>query len=140
MFVNATFVSRARKHRCSSALSGARYGTRKIVYVARPTVYLKRAKWLWSTVRRSLPGYQRLQPRQSRAQWKFPDRLAGSSELGMSGLRWVEGICSRAAESERRNFFRSQQSETSTAQAAAAKIDFHSDPDPMKAGADNTFR
>jgi len=137
MFVSATFVSRAAQPSIVVPRSAVLdTGTRKIVYLARPNgVFEAREVQVGEPTEDLFPVSSGL---------ALDDKVVLSGNFlidsqahlssGMSGLYGGS-----------KEFAAGQQTQTtssSTSQspnASAAKLEFHSDPDPMKAGEDNVF-
>jgi len=144
MFVNATFVSRAAQASVVVPRSAVLdTGTRKIVYVARPNgVFEAREVAVGAPSDDLFPVTSGLQPGDKVVlNGNFLIDSQAHLSSGMSGLYGGSKEFAAAPQSQSGGTSSAANNpETSTAQAAAAKIDFHSDPDPMKAGADNTFQ
>jgi len=138
MFVNATFVSRAAQASVVVPRSAVLdTGTRKIVYVARPNgVFEAREVAVGAPSDDLFPVASGLQPGEKVVlNGNFLIDSQAHLSSGMSGLYGGS-----------KEFSSSPQAESAGAASgsggpptALAKIDFHADPDPMKAGEDTSF-
>lgn len=139
MFVNATFVSRAAQASVVVPRSAVLdTGTRKIVYVARPNgVFEAREVAVGAPSDDLFPVTSGLQPgdkvvlngnflidSQAHLSSGMSGLYGGSKEFAGSGQAQGAGASAGAGNS----------------QAAQAKIEFHVDPEPMKAGEENSFQ
>jgi len=138
MFVSATFVSRAAQPSVVVPRSAVLdTGTRKIVYLARPNgVFEAREVAVGAPSDDLFPVTGGLQPGDKVVlNGNFLIDSQAHLSSGMSGL--YGGSKEFAAASQ------TQGAGTSSAanrpQATQAKIELHADPDPMKAGEDNSF-
>jgi Cu(I)/Ag(I) efflux system membrane fusion protein len=136
MFVNATFVSRdAEPSIVVSRSAVLDTGTRKIVYLARPNgVFEAREVQVGTATEDLFPVLHGL---------KLGDKVVlNGNFLIDSQAHLSSGVSGLYGGSK--EFALAQQAQADAAspknpgaQASAAKIDFHSDPNPMKAGEDN---
>jgi RND family efflux transporter MFP subunit len=135
MFVNATFVSRAAQPAIVVPRSAVLdTGTRKLVYLARPNgVFEAREVQVGAPSEDLFPVSSGL---------ALGDKvvlngnfLIDSQAHLSSGMSGLYGGSKEFAASQSA----SGPSKDKSTEASTAKIDFHADADPMKAGADNTF-
>jgi Cu(I)/Ag(I) efflux system membrane fusion protein len=136
MFVSATFVSRAAETSIVVPRSAVLdTGTRKIVYLARPNgVFEAREVQVGAATEDLFPVLHGL---------TLGDNVVlNGNFLIDSQAHLSSGVSGLYGGSK--EFTATQQASTSSTNTSAGssspKIDFHSDPNPMKAGADNQFR
>ncbi|MGO9317878.1 MAG: efflux RND transporter periplasmic adaptor subunit [Terracidiphilus sp.] len=139
MFVNAIFVSRAAQPSIVVPRSAVLdTGTRKIVYLARPNgVFEAREVQVGAATEDLFPvsGGLALGDKVVLNGNFLIDSQAHLSS-GMSGLYGG----SKEFASAQKTGSTATSSTSNNSETSAAKIDFHSDPNPMKAGEDNQFR
>jgi len=138
MFVNATFVSRAEQPSVVVPRSAVLdTGTRKIVYLARPNgVFEAREVVVGAPSNDLFPVTNGLQPGDKVVlNGNFLIDSQAHLSSGMSGLYGGSKEFSAAPHAENTSAPAGPGGEP----AATAKIEFHADPDPMKAGEDNSF-
>jgi Cu(I)/Ag(I) efflux system membrane fusion protein len=139
MFVSATFVSRSAQQSIVIPRSAVLdTGTRKIVYLAHPSgVFEAREVQVGAATEDLFPVLHGLALGDS-VVLNGNFLIDSQAHLGSGMSRLYGGS---------KEFASAQQTQAAVAsptnpgaQASAAKIDFHSDPNPMKAGEDNRFR
>jgi len=139
MFINATFVSRAAQASIVVPRSAVLdTGTRKLVYVAHPNgVFEAREVAVGAPSDDLFPVTRGLQPGDSVVlNGNFLIDSQAHLGSGMSGL--YGGSKEFAAIQPAQGA--SSSSAASSPQATTGTIEFHSDPNPMKAGEDNNFQ
>ncbi len=136
MFVSATFVSRAAEPSIVVPRSAVLdTGTRKIVYVARPSgVYEAREVQVGAATEDLFPVLHGLAMGDSVV--LNGNFLIDSQAHLSSGVSGLYGGSKEFAATQQA----APSSTNKSPEASAAKIDFHADPNPMKAGEDNQFR
>jgi len=139
MFVNATFVTRAAQASIVVPRSAVLdTGTRKIVYVAQPNgVFEAREVAVGAPSEDLFPVTSGLKAGEKVVlNGNFLIDSQAHLSSGMSGLYGGSKEFSATAQAQGA----SSPTSSGNAQTAQGKIEFHADPDPMKAGEDNTFQ
>ena len=139
MFVNATFVSHAAEPSIVVPRSAVLdTGTRKIVYLAKPNgVFEAREVQVGAATEDLFPVLHGLTLGDSVVlNGNFLIDSQAHLGSGMSGLYGG----SREFAAAQKNESSATSSTSNNSETSAVKIDFHSDPNPMKAGEDNQFR
>jgi len=139
MFVNATFVSRAAQPSIVVPRSAVLdTGTRKIVYVALPNgAFEAREVAVGAPSDDLFPVTSGLKPGEKVVlNGNFLIDSQAHLSSGMSGLYGGSKEFTAATQAQGAG----PSSTAESQQAASAKIEFHSDPDPMKAGEDSNFQ